>query len=187
MLANPKIQEFLNLLQDPEVYGVFKGLVMRVLTDPDCFLLKRVSNIENHLGADEFYCIGEDSQGEDKEVIKTIPEQLALLSERIDDSSIPILKETVLVAGNETEVRARLLRDHLPSEAYRNGKKFMLGPEVQKFLLHEVPEEHRATTKGVRQATKEVMNKTLEMFPNEVRVGKNNKNRNFIEYIEKLY
>ena len=185
--ANPKVTEFLTLLQDPDVYDVFKGLVMQVLTDPDCLVLRRIHNIESHLGVDEDYCIWEDSLNEDKEVMMTIPEQFALVSSRIEDVSIPVLKETVLVAGNETEVRARLLRDKLPSVSYRNGKKYMLGPEVQKFLLHEVPQEHRATEKGARQAAIEVMRKTLEMFPEEVRVAKNAKKRNFIEYIEKVY
>jgi hypothetical protein len=186
--SNPKVVEFLTLLQDPEVYDVFKGMVMQVLTDPEgSQLIQRVSNIEKHLGADDDYCIGKDIFNDDKEVLMTIPEQFSLLSERVNDASIPVLKETVLVAGNETEVRARLLRDKLPSVSYRNGKKYMLGPEVQKFLLHEVPEEHRATEKGVRQAVIEVMRKAVEQFPNEVRIGKNNKKRNYIEYIEKSY
>lgn len=189
--ANPKVQEFVTLLQDPEVYSVFQEMVLRVLLEPEgCQLIRRVNNIERHLGADDDYCIGEDLFQDDKEVVMTIPEQLALISERINDNAIPVLheKETIFLSANETEVRARLLvEEKLVSVKRRNEKRYMLGPEVQKYLLHEIPEEHRATEKSVRQASIEVMKKALELFPNKVRMGKNKQKRNFIEYIEKLY
>jgi hypothetical protein len=189
--ANPKVQEFLTLLQDPEVYSVFQEMVLKVLLDPEgCQLLRRVQNIEKHLGADEDYCIGEDLFQDDKEVVMTIPEQLSLISERINDNAIPILheKETIVLSANETEVRARLLVEKkLVSVPLVNGKRYMLGPEVQKYLLHEIPEEHRATEKSVRQASIEVMKKALELFPNKVRIGKNSKKRNFIEYKDNFY
>jgi len=185
--ANPKVQEFLALLQDPEVYGVFKGLVIQCLTDPDCLVLKRIHNIECHLGVDDDYCLWEDSLQEDKEVMMTIPQQFSLLSDRINDTSIPVLRESILITANETEVRARLLRDKLATIPYQNGKKFMLGTDVQKFLLHEIIEEHRAKEKGVRQIAADVMKKTVEQFPNEVKMRKNEKKRNVIEYIERFY
>lgn len=188
MLTNPKVQEFITLLQDPEVYPVFQCMVMQVLTDQDGpKLIQRVKNIERHLGANDDWCVWEDVEGEGREVLMPITEMIDLISGRIEDVSLPVLKETVILAANKTEVRARLLKDKLSSVPYRNGKKFMLGTEVQKFLLHEIAEDHRANEKGIRQTAKDVMKKAVEQFPNEVRLGKNEKKRNFIEYIEKPY
>lgn len=185
--VNTDVEQILTLLKNPIVYETIKSIVLQTLTDTEgCQLVQRVSNIEKHLGADEDYCIGKDIFNDDKEVLMTVPEQFSLLAERINDASIPVLKETVLVTANETEVRARLIRDYIRSVPERNGKRYMLGPELQKYMLSEkFPSEHRPTEKGVRQASIDVMKKVVEQFPNEVRMGKNSKKRNFIEYIEK--
>ena len=79
-----------------------------------------------------------------------ITEMIDLISGRIEDVSLPVLKETVF-SGNETEVRARLLKDHLPDVDMRNGKRFLTSQEVQKFLLYEIDEAHRTTEKAARK------------------------------------
>ena len=183
--VNPRVQEFLTLLQDPEVYDVFKTLVLQALTDPEgCQLVRRVANIEKHLGADDDYCIYEDPFNDDREVMLTIPEQLSLLSERINDASLPVLKETIF-SGNGTEVRARFLKEKLQEVDYRNGKKFLNSKEVQGFLLREVPEEHRTTDKAARKVANDVMKKAVELFPESMTLTKNKKGLNVIEFIEK--
>ena len=181
--ANSKVQEFLTLLQDPEVYDVFKTLVLQALTDPEgCQLVRRVANIEKHWAQME--CMSEDPFNDDREVMLTIPEQLSLLSERINDASLPVLKETIF-SGNETEVRARFLKEKLQEVDYRNGKKFLNSKEVQGFLLREVPEEHRTTDKAARKVANDVMKKAFEMFPESLLLTKNKKGLNVIELIEK--
>lgn len=183
--VNPRVQEFLTLLQDPEVYDVFKTLVLQALTDPEgCQLVRRVANIEKHLGADDDYCICEDPFNDDREVMLTIPEQLSLLSERINDASLPVLKETIF-SGNGTEVRARFLKEKLQEVDYRNGKKFLNSKEVQGFLLREVPEEHRTTDKAARKVANDVMKRAVELFPESMILIKNKKGLNVIELIEK--
>lgn len=183
--VNPRVQEFLTLLQDPEVYDVFKTLVLQALTDPEgSQLIQRVSNIEKHLGADDDYCVGKDIFNDDKEVLMTIPEQFSLLSERINDASIPVLKETIF-SGNGTEVRARFLKEKLQDVDYRNGKKFLNSKEVQGFLLREVPEEHRTTDKAARKVANDVMKRAVELFPESMILTKNKKGLNVIVLIEK--
>ncbi len=182
--ANPKVQEFLTLLKEPEVLDVLKGIVVQVLTDPDYLVLKRISNIEHHLGADDDYCLWEDSFHEDKRVMHPMPEQISLLTSLINDTSIPILHETVF-SGNETEVRARLLKDKLPEVQMRNGSRFMDSKEVRSFLLHEVTETHRTTEKAARKVSNDVMKKAIEMFPETVKLTKNKKGLNIIILMEK--
>lgn len=185
MLANPKVQEFITLLQDPEVYPVFQCMVMQVLTDQDGpKLIQRVKNIERHLGANDDWCVWEDVEGEGREVLMPITEMIDLISGRIEDVSLPVLKETVF-SGNKTEVRARLLKDHLPDVDMRNGKRFLTSQEVQKFLLYEIDEAHRTTEKAARKVANDVMKKAFEMFPESLILTKNKKRLNVIEFIEK--
>lgn len=194
--ANPKVQEFLTLLQDPEVYPVFQEMVLKVLLDLEgCQLLRRVQNIEKHLGADEDYCIGEDLFQDDKEVVMTIPEQLALISERINDTSVPVLRETIF-SGNSTEVRARFLKDALKEADERNAEKYFNSKEVQSFLLgreiprlsrYIIPEDQRTTEKAARKVANDVMKKAAEMFPEELILRKNSKGLNIIAMLKKRY
>jgi hypothetical protein len=154
-------------------------------------LLQRAELFESFTGLDvEQHCIGEDWEWEDmtqaerymcpekqKTVIQSLQAQLQQMNNRIDDASIPILKENVLIAGNKTEIRAQLLRDKLPEVEYRNGTRFMNSQEVQKFLLCEVPIEHR--TKKY-----DVMKKAHETFPEILRLPKNKKRLNIIKFLE---
>lgn len=188
--VNPKVNEFLTLLQDPEVYDVFKSMIVQTLSDPEgCQLIQRVSNIEKHLGADDDYCIGKDIFNDDKEVLMTIPEQFSLISSRIEEVSIPVLHETVF-SGNETDVRARFLKEYVSEYDMRNGKRFVTSQEVQAFLLGEdtkkgLPEEHRTTAKAARKVASDVMKRASDMFSECLILTKNKKGLNVIEYTEK--
>lgn len=184
MLANPKVQEFLTLLQDPEVYPVFQSMVMQVLTDPEGpQLIRRVKNIERHLGANDDWCIWEDVNGEGREVLMPITEMIDLISGRIEDVSLPVLKETVY-SGNGTVIRAKLLKDRLPEVDMRNGRLFMTSKEVQNFLVSDVPDEYKtAPGSSARKAAYDVMKKALEMFPESLKLTKNKKGLNIIEFV----
>lgn len=213
LMGSSKERQFLDLWNDPELKPVIESQIGKYLLSDagrsiisdvfysmlgDTRLLKRVGLLEAFTGLDvDTHCVGSDWEWEEmstieremypenkKIVVQPLNAQLSLIADRINDVSLPVLKETVILSANETEVRARLLKEKLASTPYKNGKKFMLGTEVQKFLLHEIAEEHRATEKGIRQTAKDVMKKAVEQFPNEVRLGKNEKKRNFIEYIE---
>lgn len=206
MLEDPELQPLLQrkvaqLLETETVDSLLEDIIIQKLSRTGILssieMLKRFTGI-----SPDTHCIGEDWEWDDmsptermmypqkkKIVVQPLQAQLIQLQERIEDVSIPVLheKETVVISANETEVRARLLKDKLKSLPFKHEKKFMLGTEVQKFLLNEIPEEHRATEKSVRQASIEVIKKAVEQFPNEVRMGKNSKKRNFIEYIGNLY
>lgn len=187
--VNPKVQEFLTMLKDPDVYSAFQDIVMGVLTDPNGpQLSRRITNIERHLGASDDWCVWEDVFNEDKEILMPLTEQFDLLSGRIEDVSLPVLKETVF-AGNKTETRAKLLFDFLKEIPFKNGKQFMTGPDVAKWLLNEIEEKYRTTKSGSRQASRDVMEKTRELHPDEIKLylvsDKQNHKRgkNIIEYV----
>jgi len=190
-----RIEEFRRLLQYPEVQEDLKELVRNTLVESNVFT--RLNLIESNLGADEFHCIGRDlnyeagiSEYEDeREPRKPLPEQIAAIYAAIDSKETVV--ETTILGGNKTETRARLLFEKLKVVPYTNGKRFMKGPDVAKWLLGtEINTELRTTKSGARQAAKDVMEKCAELFAGEVKfnpgiVGKKLKRAyNIIEYIE---
>jgi len=67
------------LIKDPDVQSFFKMYIENVLATSKLKILKWLAAVETLLGLDDF------SAGCDEEHESTIPEQLSLLAERIDD------------------------------------------------------------------------------------------------------
>lgn len=213
LMGSSKERQFLDLWNDPELKPVVENQIGKYLLSDtgrsiisdvfysmlgDTRLLKRVGLLEAFTGLDvDSHCVGSDWEWEEmstieremypenkKIVVQPLNAQLSLIADRINDASLPVLRETVF-SGNETEVRARLLKDHLSDVDMRNGKRFLTSQEVQKYLLHEITEAHRTTEKAARKVANDVMKKAFEMFPESLILTKNKKRLNVIEYIEK--
>ncbi|MDD3970257.1 MAG: hypothetical protein PHI91_03670 [Candidatus Pacebacteria bacterium] len=213
LMGSSKEKQFLDLWNDPELKPVIENQIGKYLLSDagksiisDVFysmlgntrLLKRVGLLEAYTGLDiDSHSVGADWEWEEmnsleremypenkKIVVQPLNAQLSLLSERINDASIPILKETVF-SGNETEIRARFLKDHLSEVDMRNGKRFLTSQEVQKYLLHEITEAHRTTEKAARKVANDVMRKAFEMFPESLILTKNKRRLNVIEFLGK--
>lgn len=213
LMGSSKERQFLDLWNDPELKPVIESQIGKYLLSDagrsiisDVFysmlgetrLLKRVGLLEAYTGLDvDTHCVGSDWEWEEmstieremypenkKIVVQPLNAQLSLIADRINDASLPVLRETVF-SGNETEVRARLLKDHLSDVDMRNGKRFLTSQEVQKFLLYEIDEAHRTTEKAARKVANDVMKKAFEMFPESLLLTKNKKRLNVIELLEK--
>jgi len=213
LMGSSKERQFLDLWNDPELKKVIESQIGKYLLSDagrsiisdifysmlrDTRLLKRVGLLEAYTGLDvDTHCVGSDWEWEEmsmieremcpenkKIVVQPLNAQLSLIADRINDASLPVLRETVF-SGNETEVRARLLKDHLSDVDMRNGKRFLTSQEVQKFLLYEIDEAHRTTEKAARKVANDVMKKAFEMFPESLILTKNKKRLNVIELIEK--
>jgi hypothetical protein len=214
LMGSSKERQFLDLWNDPELKPVIESQIGKYLLSDagrsiisnvfysmlgETRLLKRVGLLEAYTGLDvDTHCVGSDWEWEEmssveremypenkKIVVQPLNAQLSLIADRINDVSLPVLKETVIISANETEVRARLLKDHLPDVDMRNGKRFLTSQEVQKFLLYEIDEAHRTTEKAARKVANDVMKKAFEMFPESLILTKNKKRLNVIEFIEK--
>lgn len=189
-----KVAEFARLLQFPEVQEVLVEIVRNTLIESNVFT--RLNLIEQHLGADEFHCVGKDidyetgfsEYEEEREPLLKISDQIAAIYEAIDSKETVV--ETVVLGGNKTETRARLLFKKLKDTPYINKKKFLRGPDVAKWLLNEVEVDLRTTKNGSRQAAKDVMEKCKELFGEWVRINPETSTRNkkraynIIEYVE---
>jgi len=213
LMGASKERQFLDLWNDPELKPVIESQIGKYLLSDagrsiisdvffsmlgDTRLLKRVGLLEAYTGLDvDSHCVGSDWEWEEmssveremypenkKIVVQPLNAQLSLIADRINDASLPVLRETVF-SGNETEVRARLLKDHLPDVGMRNGKRFLTSQEVQKYLLYEIDEAHRTTEKAARKVANDVMKKAFERFPESLILTKNKKRLNVIEFVEK--
>lgn len=213
LMRSSKEKQFLDLWNDPELKPIIENQIGKYLLSDtgksiisDIFysmlgntrILKRVGLLEAYAGLDiDSHCVGADWEWEEmndieremypenkKTVVQPLNAQLSLLSDRINDASLPVLKETVF-SGNETEIRARFLKDHLSDVDMRNGKRFLTSQEVQKYLLHEITEAHRTTEKAARKVANDVMRKAFEMFPESLILTKNKKRLNVIEFLGK--
>lgn len=183
LTVTERIEEFRRLLQYPEVQEDLKELIRNTLIESNVFT--RLNLIEENLGADEFHCIGRDlnyeagvsEYDEEREPRNTIPEQIAAIYTAIDSKETVI--ETTILGGNKTETRARLLYEKLKTIPYSNGKRFMKGPDVAKWLLGtELKEDLRTTKTGARQAAKDVIEKCRELFSDEIKINPSSSGRN---------
>ena len=155
-LGNETVSQFLKLLQEPEVQSFLKLFCDNSLATSELKVLKRLSTIESMLGLNDI----EDEQ-------QTIPEQLNLLAERIDNltncqcSGSITCGEPAMVPKTKTEYRAYGLVEHLRS----NVKGFFNGKEITEFLTNGLPEPYKPKTVNLRQTKKEVLAKVKELFP----------------------
>ena len=81
-------------------------------------------------------------------------------------------------------VKLGLLREKLFLMKRKNEKKHMLSTEVSLFLSKELPERLKVTNKNIRTYSRRVMEKMVDLFPDEFRIGKNEKNLLYIEFVE---
>lgn len=93
-------------------------------------------------------------------------------------------KETHIIAGNNTEVRAKLLREKLLLMKRKSEKRCILSTEVSVFLSEELSEGLKVTNRNTRTYSRRVMEKLVNLFPDEFRMGKNDKNLLYVEFVE---
>jgi hypothetical protein len=136
---------FKTLLHDPEFKNSLKELMITLVKEDqefreclmnvmECFVQesihkfpKRLAVIEKTLGLNDW----SDFDDEDHEL--TLPEQLSLLAERIDNITEPVacqepIKEPVASPKTLTETRACLLVDHLRNRISPRNGVFLIFP-----------------------------------------------------------
>lgn len=159
-----KIQQLLMLLKDPEVQPVFRMYVENILATSELKILKRLADVETALGLNDF------ADFEDEQEM-SIPEQISLLSERIDSITEPTgqapIEEPANMPTSKTEIRAVALVEHLKTMPERNHAVFLTSREIMDFLKDNLPEECRVNSKvkNPRQIKKDVIEKAVEMYP----------------------
>jgi len=171
-----KITQFKMLMKDPEVQPFFRNYIENIIATSELRILKRLAAVETALGLNDF----SDFEDEDHEL--TIPAQLSLLAERIDNITEPMTSQetvkhdSVICPQTITEHRACELIDHLKNDiARRNGEVFLTSREIMIFLKDGINVEYRIkkNVKNIRQVKKDVIKKAFEMFPTSVSLRNN--------------
>ena len=152
-----KVNQFLALLQDPDIKPVLNLYLENFLATSELKILKRLAALEQVMGLNSM------DLSEEHEL--TIPEQLNILADRIDNTQVvnkpPVEPEDRPVT--KTENRAYLLVEKLKS---LRRKKFLDSREIVQFLKHGIEERYRVKEgQNARQAKKECLEKAAELFP----------------------
>jgi hypothetical protein len=170
-----KVNQFLALLQDPDIKPVLNLYLENFLATSELKILKRLAALEQVMGLNNM------DLSEEHEL--TIHEQLTILADRIDNTQV-VNKPAVEPENNpvtKTENRAYLLVEKLKS---LRSKKFLDSAEIIQFLKYGIEERFRAKDgQNARQIKKEVLKKAENMFKGEVELNKRKQGRKEVRLI----
>jgi hypothetical protein len=170
-----KVNQFLALLQDPDIKPVLNLYLENFLATSELKILKRLAALEQVLGLNNM------DLNDEHEL--TIPEQLNILAARIDNTQV-VIKPAVEPENSpstKTENRAYLLVEKLKS---LRSKKHLDSTEIIQFLKYGIDERFRAKDgQNVRQIKKEVLKKAENMFKGEVELNKRKQGRKEVRLI----
>lgn len=103
------------------------------------------------------------------------------IRKRVKNKEKPILKNT------DIEIRAKALKKKLLVLRKTTEKTSMLSTEVSHFLVKELPRELKVTHKNTRIYSRRVMLKTVELFPHQFKIDKNENGILYIEFLTNNY
>jgi len=153
----PDVQQFIKLLAVPEVEVVFNLMVENAIALSELKILKRLADVEKALGLNDFSDFKEEHE-------MTLPEQISLLAERIDNITEPI-QESVK-PRTTLEQKATELVNHLKAVKPRNEEMFLNSEETMDFMKSGLSEPLRMKDiKNPRQFKRDVIQKAKSMFP----------------------
>jgi hypothetical protein len=122
-----KINSFFMLMKDPEIQPVFRLYIENILATSELKILKRLVAVETVLGLNNF------ADFEDEQEM-SIPEQISLLSERIDTITEPVvqapIEEPASIPTSKTEIRAVKLVEHLQNTQERKNGFWYLNIDI---------------------------------------------------------
>lgn len=167
------------LMKDPEIQPFFRNYIENIIATSDLRILKRLTAVEKSLGLNDY----SDFENEEREI--TIPEQLSILAERIDNVTEPVPREPVPILTSKTEIRAHLLVEHLKKDVLeRQGSKFISSKEIGHFLKTEIPIDYRVgDIQNIRKVKKDVCEKARKMYPDNVLLNKKTTGRKDVRLI----
>jgi len=199
--SNDPVEQFITLLENPRVKAFFDNLVNTAVdkkinesyetpefkTAVDSMLItselkpiKRIFELEKTTGIYQF----EDFEEHDN----TLPEQINLLAERIDNlesspSTSTPTEPKGIIPETKTEVRAVFIKEYLDNKAKNTDNEllFLNNSEIKDLITHLIPKEKPEceVKKGqnIRKIKKDVIDKLAQIFPSSISINKNKTGR----------
>jgi len=109
--------------------------------------------------------------------------EYALIVHGADVSKRQKEKEVHVITGNYTEQRARCLFEKLQSLQSVKKRKLLTSKEVQTFLLNDIPDTIKAPVNKIEVTAWVIMNKTKELYPMQISIGRYKQKSKYIEII----
>ncbi|AKB34782.1 hypothetical protein MSSAC_0192 [Methanosarcina siciliae C2J] len=184
--SGEKIQQFKTLLHDPEIKECLNYITWDFLATSDLQIITRLAEVEKMLSLSSFV-------DEDEEI--NFPKQIELLSQRVDDleelgtCQKPNMENDIHFQASKSTAYAMYLHNYLKTKVKpRNEEIFLTSPELMNFFKNIVPEEYNIqytikTNQNVRKLKKDVLEKALIMFPNNIFLSKKKTGRREVRVI----
>jgi hypothetical protein len=163
------------LIKNPKFQDDFNNRIIMSPLKP----VKRIAELEKVTGIYQF----EDFEEHEP----TLPEQLIILSEKIDSfelnkAAVVQIQPKHIIPETKTEARAVFLVQYLEKEVKeRNGELFLNGSEIKDLIIKTIPEKNPdcQIKKGqnIRKLKKDVLEKAAKLFPGNIFINKNKNGR----------
>jgi len=110
--------------------------------------------------------------------------EYALVIHGVDVSKRLKEEEVHVISGNDREQQARCLLKKLESLKQIKNRRILTSNDVQIFLLKELPANITPSNVRIWVTAYEVMNKTMELYPDVISIGRIKKRSRYIELIK---
>ena len=181
-----KVKQFISLLHDPDIKEVLNSLFAEFLATSELKVLKRLASIEQVLGLNDFTDFEDEHE-------PTIPEQITELkieikSLKLDQISPDTIKAEIPVHKDTTaEQKVNLLMTKLEDMSQTwSGKKSLDHLDLKEFVK-TLPEKLRGKDTNERRLISRILKKAEEMYPDKVKIHKNEGSRHESSIFLKSY
>jgi len=181
-----KINQFLMLMKDPDVQPTFRMYIENVLATSELNILKRLKVIETMLELNDYPV-------DDDESDSTIPKQISLLSNQINEviktknkrSIMESIPKAIHIGMSKTTARAILLFKDVIEVAIEGKDQIVIGTrDIKNYLTNHIEPEYRVgDVSNFRKVKKDVLTKLKKLLPDNVLLDKKKYGRREIRLV----
>jgi hypothetical protein len=181
-----KVNQFLKLMKDPDVQPTFRMYIENILATSELNILKRLKVIETVLELNDYPI-------EDDEAESTIPKQISLLSNQINDviitnnkqSSMKPIPELIHLGMSKTTARAVSLYKDVIEVAIEGKDQIVIGSrEIKNYLTNHIEPEYRVgDVNNFRKVKRDVLTTLKKLLPDNVWLDKKKYGRREIRLV----
>ena len=181
-----KINQFLMLMKDPDVQPTFRMYIENVLATSELNILKRLKVIETMLELNDYPV-------DDDESDSTIPKQISLLSNQINEviktnnklSIMEPIPKAIHIGMSKTTARAILLFKDVIEVAIEGKDQIVIeSRDIKNYLTNHIEPEYRVgNVSNYRKVKKDVLTTLKKLLPDNILLDKKKYGRREIRLV----
>ena len=181
-----KINQFLMLMKDPDVQPTFRMYIENVLATSELNILKRLKVIETMLELNDYPV-------DDDESDSTIPKQISLLSNQINEviktnnkrSIMEPIPKAIHIGMSKTTARAILLFKDVIEVAIEGKDQIVIeSRDIKNYLTNHIEPEYRVgNVSNFRKVKKDVLTTLKKLLPDNILLDKKKYGRREIRLV----